>query len=59
MKSYFAMDRIRAQGKGWQIRILLSQWMKEAGPDAKISDLIQSYKTSYSVTVIPVNIRRG
>ncbi|WP_068785194.1 Z-ring formation inhibitor MciZ [Paenibacillus phocaensis] len=59
MKSYFTADRVRAQGKGWQIRILLSQWMKEAGRDAKISDLLQSYKTSYSVTIIPVNIRRG
>ncbi|MCH1639465.1 Z-ring formation inhibitor MciZ [Paenibacillus timonensis] len=59
MKSYFTANRLRAQGKAWQIRILLSQWMKEAGPEAKLSDLIQSYKTSYSVTVIPVNIRRG
>nr|WP_178022757.1 Z-ring formation inhibitor MciZ [uncultured Paenibacillus sp.] len=59
MKSYFTADRVRAQGKAWQIRILLSQWMREAGHDAKISDLIQSYKTSYSVTVIPVNIWRG
>lgn len=59
MKSYFTEDRVRAQGKGWQIRILLSQWMKEAGRDAKISDLLQSYKSSYSDMVIPVNIRRG
>ncbi|MDU4695162.1 MULTISPECIES: hypothetical protein [Paenibacillus] len=59
MKSYFTADCVRAQGKGWQIRVLLSQWMKEAGRDIKIADLIQTYQTRYSVRAIPVNRRRG
>ncbi|MFD1176278.1 Z-ring formation inhibitor MciZ [Paenibacillus puldeungensis] len=40
MKSYFTPSCIRAQGKAWQIRILLSQWLHEAGATAKVTDLI-------------------
>ncbi|MEG6588346.1 Z-ring formation inhibitor MciZ [Paenibacillus barengoltzii] len=49
MKSYFTEDRVRAQGKAWQIRLLLSQWKKESGRDVKITDLIHFYQNSYSV----------
>lgn len=40
MKSYFSPKCIRAQGKAWQIRILLNQWLHEAGASAKLTDLI-------------------
>ncbi|CAM4273961.1 Z-ring formation inhibitor MciZ [Paenibacillus phoenicis] len=59
MKSYFTEDRVRAQGKAWQIRLLLSQWKKESGRDVKITDLIHSYQNSYSIKGNPVNKRRG
>lgn len=42
MKSYIAQDRIHAQGKAWQIRILLSQWMKEAGGSVPLSEFIHT-----------------
>lgn len=42
MKSYFTPGRVRAQGKAWQIRIMLSQWEKEAGSAAKMADYIHS-----------------
>ncbi|MDQ0088189.1 hypothetical protein J2T12_001595 [Paenibacillus anaericanus] len=45
MKSYFSNDRLRAQGKAWQIRILLSQWQKEAGPSVKVKELLASRLT--------------
>ncbi|WP_410768287.1 Z-ring formation inhibitor MciZ [Fontibacillus sp. BL9] len=41
MKSYFSNNVITAQGKGWQIRILLNQWKKTAGSNAKIKDFIE------------------
>lgn len=44
MKSYFSDNRLRAQGKAWQVRILLSQWKKEAGRDATVKDFIQSQR---------------
>ncbi|MEF2964428.1 Z-ring formation inhibitor MciZ [Paenibacillus sp. M1] len=44
MKSYFSHDRLRAQGKAWQVRILLSQWKKEAGAETKLKDFIQSHR---------------
>ncbi|MGG6309685.1 Z-ring formation inhibitor MciZ [Paenibacillus macerans] len=45
MKSYFAPSCVRAQGKAWQIRILLSQWIKEAGSHAKIAEFIESRRS--------------
>lgn len=42
MKSCFSPTAVRAQGKAWQIRVLLAQWLKEAGPEAKLTDLIDS-----------------
>ncbi|MBA9088559.1 hypothetical protein FHR92_005076 [Fontibacillus solani] len=42
MKSYIRMNSIHFQGKAWQIKMLLSQWQKEAGPTAKIIDVIHS-----------------
>lgn len=42
MKSYIAQDRVHAQGKAWQIRILLSQWMKEAGGAVPLSEFIRT-----------------
>ncbi|GGH24979.1 Z-ring formation inhibitor MciZ [Paenibacillus segetis] len=45
MKSYFSNDRLRAQGKAWQIRILLSQWQKEAGATVKVKELLESRRT--------------
>lgn len=42
MKSYVRMNSIHFQGKAWQIRILLSQWQKQVGPNAKVIDVIQS-----------------
>lgn len=45
MKSYFSNDRLRAQGKAWQIRILLSQWQKEAGATVKVKELLESRLT--------------
>ncbi|RCX23176.1 uncharacterized protein DUF3936 [Fontibacillus phaseoli] len=41
MKSYFSSNRVTAQGKGWQVRILLSQWKKKAGCDTKVKDFIE------------------
>ncbi|WP_018751482.1 Z-ring formation inhibitor MciZ [Paenibacillus sanguinis] len=49
MKSYIAQDRIHAQGKAWQIRILLSQWMKEAGGAVPLSEFIHT-RTRQSTT---------
>lgn len=59
MKSYITEDRVRAQGKAWQIRLLLSQWKKESGRDVKITDLLHSYSNSYLVKGKPGNRRRG
>ncbi|GIP08296.1 MAG: Z-ring formation inhibitor MciZ [Paenibacillus macerans] len=42
MKSCFSPTAVRAQGKAWQIRILLNQWLKEAGPSAKLTELIDT-----------------
>lgn len=42
MKSYFSNNCLRAQGKAWQIRILLSQWQKEAGANVKVKELLES-----------------
>ncbi len=43
MKSHFSSNRITARGKAWQIRILLSQWTKEAGGGTKVKDFIQRH----------------
>jgi len=40
MKSYISDNSLRAQGKAWQIRILLNQWQQQAGPASKVKDLI-------------------
>lgn len=40
MKSYFTVNRMCFQGKAWQIRILLSQWKKEAGASTTVADLL-------------------
>ncbi|GIP58103.1 Z-ring formation inhibitor MciZ [Paenibacillus sp. FSL W8-0186] len=42
MKSYISDNSLRAQGKAWQIRILLNQWQKQSGPACKVMDLIAS-----------------
>lgn len=41
MKSYFTGQRMLAQGKAWQIRILLSQWIKETGKNTAVKDFIE------------------
>ncbi|WP_334071657.1 Z-ring formation inhibitor MciZ [Paenibacillus sp. A14] len=43
MKSYFSVNMMCFQGKAWQIRILLSQWKKEAGASATVADLLHRY----------------
>ncbi|MFD3258748.1 Z-ring formation inhibitor MciZ [Paenibacillus lentus] len=42
MKSYFSDNSLRAQGKAWQIRILLHQWQKQSGPTGMVKDLIEA-----------------
>lgn len=41
MKTHISSNSLQAQGKPWQIKFILSQWQKEAGPSAKVIDLIE------------------
>ncbi|WP_110932398.1 Z-ring formation inhibitor MciZ [Paenibacillus bouchesdurhonensis] len=42
MKSYFSDNSLRAQGKAWQIRIMLNQWQRQSSPTGKVKDFIAS-----------------
>nr|WP_019639032.1 Z-ring formation inhibitor MciZ [Paenibacillus fonticola] len=46
MKSYFTPQSLHVQGKAWEVRILLSQWKKQSGPNVKVKDLIASRRSS-------------
>lgn len=46
MKSHFSSNRMTARGKAWQVRILLSQWKKEAGGFTKVKDFIQQHSSA-------------
>lgn len=46
MKTYISSRSLQAQGKAWQVKLILSQWQKEAGPTARVIDLIEvKYET--------------
>ncbi|AZK47088.1 Z-ring formation inhibitor MciZ [Paenibacillus lentus] len=51
MKSYFSDNSLRAQGKAWQIRIMLNQWQQQSEPTRKLKDFIACRLNLYSKVI--------
>jgi hypothetical protein len=40
MKSYFGNGQLTLQGKAWQIRIMLKQWLRNYQADILLKDVV-------------------
>lgn len=40
MKSYFGNGQLTLQGKAWQIRIILKQWLRNYQADILLKDVV-------------------
>lgn len=45
MKSYFGNGQLTLQGKAWQIRIMLKQWLRNYQADVLLRDIVANQGT--------------